>query len=89
MHLQQTKAESRASGGPQYYFHDVPKPVKEFLRNLTPENALEIASPWSHRSSRCKLVPLVPQYSPIPGVRDGYDIPATIRKFQGVRVLIV
>jgi len=33
MHLQQTKAESRASGGPQYYFHDVPKPVKEFLRN--------------------------------------------------------
>ncbi len=32
MHLQQTKADSRTSGGPQYYFHDVPKPIKEFLR---------------------------------------------------------
>lgn len=33
MHLQQTKVESRTSGGPQYYFHNVPAPVKEFLRN--------------------------------------------------------
>lgn len=32
MHLQQTKAASRATGGPQYYFHDVPEHVKEFLR---------------------------------------------------------
>ncbi len=32
MHLQQTKAASRASGGPQYYFHDVPEHIKEFLR---------------------------------------------------------
>jgi hypothetical protein len=32
MHLQQTKADSRASGGPQYYFHSVPAHVKEFLR---------------------------------------------------------
>ena len=32
MHLQQTKASSRASGGPQYYFHDLPVFVKEFLR---------------------------------------------------------
>jgi hypothetical protein len=32
MHLQQTKAESRASGGPQYYFHNVAQHVKEFLR---------------------------------------------------------
>ncbi|MCX7012405.1 MAG: hypothetical protein NTW86_07565 [Candidatus Sumerlaeota bacterium] len=32
MHLQQTKAESRASGGPQYYFRNLPDPVKEFLR---------------------------------------------------------
>ena len=63
--------------------------MKEFLRNLTPEDALEIVSPWSHWNSRCKLVPPVPQYPPIPGVRDGYDIPATIRKFRGVRVLIV
>lgn len=33
MHLQQTKLGSRRSGGPQYYFHDVPEIVKEFLRN--------------------------------------------------------
>src|SRR5438128_12695908 len=32
MHLQQTKFESRASGGPQYYFHDLPVFVKEFIR---------------------------------------------------------
>jgi hypothetical protein len=32
MHLQQTKAGSRESGGPQYYFHNVPDHVKEFLR---------------------------------------------------------
>lgn len=32
MHLQQTKAGSRASGGPQYYFHNVAEPIKEFLR---------------------------------------------------------
>ena len=32
MHLQQTKKGSRASGGPQYYFHDLPDDVKLFLR---------------------------------------------------------
>lgn len=32
MHLQQTKAGSRASGGPQYYFHSIPGPIKTFLR---------------------------------------------------------
>jgi hypothetical protein len=33
MHLQQTKAASRGSGGPQYYFHNLSAPVKEYLRN--------------------------------------------------------
>jgi hypothetical protein len=33
MHLQQTKAGSRESGGPQYYFHNLTAPVKEYLRN--------------------------------------------------------
>jgi hypothetical protein len=33
MHLQQTKVGSRATGGPQYYFHSIPGPVKSFLRN--------------------------------------------------------
>ncbi|MBI4443465.1 MAG: hypothetical protein HY649_08845 [Acidobacteria bacterium] len=32
MHLQQTKRASRETGGPQYYFHDLPEAVKTFLR---------------------------------------------------------
>ena len=32
MHLQQTKRASRATGGPQYYFHDLSEPVKVYLR---------------------------------------------------------
>lgn len=32
MHLQQTKRNSRKSGGPQYYFHDLTEPVKLYLR---------------------------------------------------------
>jgi hypothetical protein len=32
MHIQQTKFESLATGGPQYYLHNVPEPVKEYLR---------------------------------------------------------
>ncbi|HEX3857580.1 MAG TPA: hypothetical protein VHY30_09825 [Verrucomicrobiae bacterium] len=32
MHIQQTKVTSRATGGPQYYFHSVSSHVKEFLR---------------------------------------------------------
>jgi hypothetical protein len=32
MHLQQTKSQSRKTGGPQYYFHSVPDHVKEYLR---------------------------------------------------------
>jgi len=32
LHLQQTKAGSLDSGGPQYYFHAVPDHIKDFLR---------------------------------------------------------
>ncbi len=32
MHLQQTKRGSRASGGPQYYFHNLTEPIKLYLR---------------------------------------------------------
>jgi hypothetical protein len=32
MHLQQTKRGSRESGGPQYYFHNLPEAVKTYLR---------------------------------------------------------
>ena len=33
MHLQQTKRGSLASGGPQYYFHDLTDPIKTYLRH--------------------------------------------------------
>ena len=33
MHVQQTKSDSLATGGPQYYLHNVAQHVKEFLRN--------------------------------------------------------
>jgi hypothetical protein len=33
MHLQQTKAGSRATGGPQYFFHAIPTTIKTFLRS--------------------------------------------------------
>src|SRR5579863_1710863 len=33
MHLQQTKRDSIASGGPQYYFHDLSDPVLTYLRS--------------------------------------------------------
>lgn len=32
MHLQQTKRDSRLTGGAQYYFHDLSDPVKTYLR---------------------------------------------------------
>src|SRR5438094_734363 len=32
MHLQQTKRDSRATGGAQYYFHDLSEPVVTYLR---------------------------------------------------------
>jgi hypothetical protein len=32
MHLQQTKRGSRETGGPQYYFHDLPDAAKTYLR---------------------------------------------------------
>jgi hypothetical protein len=40
MHLQQTKKESRESGGPQYYFHDLTDPVRIYLRQ---KGAVEVA----------------------------------------------
>ena len=40
MHLQQTKRESAASGGPQYYFHDLSESVKTYLRT---KGAVQVA----------------------------------------------
>jgi hypothetical protein len=33
VHLQQTTDASRKSGGPQYYFHSIPDPIRGFLRS--------------------------------------------------------
>lgn len=40
MHLQQTKRGSLETGGPQYYFHDLSKAVKTYLRS---EGAVRVA----------------------------------------------
>ncbi len=40
MHLQQTKRASRATGGPQYYFHHLTEPVKLYLRK---KGAVQVA----------------------------------------------
>ncbi len=40
MHLQQTKRGSRATGGPQYYFHNLTKPIRRHLRS---EKAVPVA----------------------------------------------
>ena len=32
MHIQQTKDRSRDTGGPQYYFHNLPEVIKDYLR---------------------------------------------------------
>jgi len=40
MHLQQTKRSSIASGGPQYYFHDLSDPVSTYLRS---QGAVQVA----------------------------------------------
>jgi hypothetical protein len=32
MHIQQTKKDSIATGGPQYYLHNISPPAKDFLR---------------------------------------------------------
>lgn len=40
MHLQQTKRGSRETGGPQYYFHDLPGVVKTYLRK---KGAVQVA----------------------------------------------
>src|ERR1051325_2819953 len=39
MHLPQTKTASRATRGPQYYFHSIPGHIKAFLRR---EGACEV-----------------------------------------------
>lgn len=55
MHLQQTKRASAKTGGPQYYFHDLSKAVKTFLRS---EGAVPVAlvTPYGATKSNYKAV---------------------------------
>ncbi len=55
MHLQQTKAGSRRSGGPQFYFHDVPESIKEFLRKRG-ACPVVLQTPYGITSSEFKAV---------------------------------
>jgi hypothetical protein len=48
MHLQQTKRESRGSGGPQYYFHDLSDVVKSYLRH---KGAVALITPYGATKS--------------------------------------
>lgn len=55
MHLQQTKKGSRGSGGPQYYFHDLPDAVKTYLRKKGAVN-VALVTPYGATKSEYKAV---------------------------------
>jgi len=75
MHLQQTKRASRATGGPQYYFHDLSEAVKMYLRQkgvipvalVTPYGATK-----SHFFAVSRDSKLGPGQKPAPG-QVGHD----------------
>ncbi len=75
MHLQQTKRASRDTGGPQYYFHDLSKAVKAYLRQ---QGAVRVAlfTPYGATKSDYFAVSenrkLASDLRPIPG-RVGHD----------------
>jgi hypothetical protein len=70
MHLQQTKRASRATGGPQYYFHDLSEPVKLYLRE---KGAVQVAlmTPYGATKSHFVAVSrdskLSQEQKPVPG----------------------
>lgn len=70
MYLLQTKQGSRASGGPQYYFHDLSEPVKLYLRS---KGAVSVALVTPYGATKSDFFAVSPdhkldhQYRPIPG----------------------
>jgi hypothetical protein len=72
MHLQQTKRGSRASGGPQYYFHDLTKHIKGYLRN---EKAVPVAlvTPYGATASSFMALATDAKLSP-----EGKAIPGSV-----------
>lgn len=75
MHLQQTKRGSRRTGGPQYYFHDLPEVVKLYLRK---KGAVRVAlvTPYGATKSDYFAVSTVhkldSKMKPVPG-KVGHD----------------
>lgn len=75
MHLQQTKRGSRATGGPQYYFHKLTKQIKQYLRA---EGAVPVAlvTPYGATPSTflalAENAKLSPDGKTVPG-RVGHD----------------
>jgi hypothetical protein len=72
MHLQQTKRGSRATGGPQYYFHDLSKHIKGYLRT---EKAVPVAlvTPYGATPSSFMALATDAKLSP-----DGKAIPGSV-----------
>jgi hypothetical protein len=70
MHLQQTKRDSRLTGGAQYYFHDLSDPVKTYLRS---KGAVRVAlvTPYGATKTDYFAVStdrkLDPQFRPVKG----------------------
>lgn len=98
MHLQQTKVGSRTTGGPQYYFHSVPAPVKEFLRKRGACRVV-LQTPYGIASSSFKAVGrdhrLSEQEEVVPGnvghdriqaASGGQSIGEAIRFWYGLRI---
>lgn len=75
MHLQQTKRDSRDTGGPQYYFHDLEPAVKKHLRR---KGAVKVALVTPYGATKTDYVAvstdrkLDKRYRPIPG-KVGHD----------------
>lgn len=75
MHLQQTKRASSASGGPQYYFHNLTKPTKTYLRS---EGSVPVALITPYGATKSDFFAVSAQHKldtnhkPVPG-KVGHD----------------
>jgi hypothetical protein len=75
MHLQQTKRDSRDTGGPQYYFHDLDPTVKKHLRR---KGAVKVALVTPYGATKTDYIAVSTdrkidkRYRPIPG-KVGHD----------------
>jgi len=95
MHLQQTKRSSRATGGPQYYFHDLEEHVLKYLREkraipvalMTPygptkSNFMAVSKDYKLEGKR--VVPGKVGHDRIQQASAGESIGEAIRKWYGL-----